>query len=166
MLKQRAGEAAALLTNQINQSQSLTRALAAVVLATNGDAEAFRGAASRDPAIAGGTAVLLKDLDGRYQVIAVAGGDLATGQELNGAAGDAVRRAQATEQFVSTGVFAGAGGERRLGQAWRIEAAEYTNTAVSPASSARSVIRPAPTMALMPAAFRSLIWARASSSVA
>ena len=120
MLKQRAGEAAALLTNQINQSQSLTRALAAVVLATNGDAEAFRGAAGRDPAIADGAAVLLKEMDGRYQVIAAAGRVPAPGYELTGAAGDAVRRAQETEQFVSTGVFTAPGGERRLGQAWRI----------------------------------------------
>jgi diguanylate cyclase (GGDEF)-like protein len=137
MLQQRAGEAAALLTNQINQSQSLTRALAAVVLATNGDADAFRGAAGRDPAIADGAAALLQERDGRYQVIAAAGRGLAAGQELSGAAGDAVRRAQGTDQFVSTGVFAAPGGERRLGQAWRIDAASgsfviYRDSALPP----------------------------------
>ena len=56
MLERRAGEAAALLTNQITQSQASTRALAAVVLATDGDPEIFREAARRDPAIANGTA--------------------------------------------------------------------------------------------------------------
>ena len=41
MLKQRAGEAAALLTNVITQSQASTRALAAVALATDGDPDVF-----------------------------------------------------------------------------------------------------------------------------
>jgi diguanylate cyclase (GGDEF)-like protein len=120
MLQQRAGEAAALLTNQITQSQALTRALAAVVLATDGDAEAFRGAAGRDPTIANGTAALLREVDGRYRIVAAAGPNLTEGQELSGAAGNAVRRARDTEQFVSTGVVTAPGGERRLGQAWRI----------------------------------------------
>jgi diguanylate cyclase (GGDEF)-like protein len=120
MLKQRAGEAAALLTNQITQSQALTRSLAAVVQATDGDADAFRGAAGRDPAVANGAAALLEEVDGRYLIRAAVGPGLAAAGELSGAAGDAVRRARDTDQFVSTGVIAVPGGERRLGQAWRI----------------------------------------------
>ena len=122
MLEQRAGEAAALVTNQITQSQASTRALAAVVLATDGDAEIFRGAAGRDPAIANGAVALVREIDGRYRVVAAEGTGLVAGQELSGAAGDTVRRARDTEQFVNTGVFVTPGGERRLGRALRVNA--------------------------------------------
>ena len=56
LLVQRAGEAAALLTNLVTQSSASTRALAAVARATNDDPQLFAGAADRDPAVAGGTA--------------------------------------------------------------------------------------------------------------
>ena len=123
MLKQRAGEAAALLTNQITQSQASARALAAVVLATEGDAEIFRRAAGRDPAIANGAAALVKEIGGRYRVVTAIGTGLVAGQDLSGAAADAVRRARDTERFVATGVFVTPGGERRLGHALWVDAA-------------------------------------------
>src|SRR5687767_4208970 len=97
MLTQRAGEAAALVTNQITQSQALTRALAAVALATDGDAEIFEEAARRDPALANGAAALLTARDGRYRVVAAVGPGVVAGQELSGPAGVAVSRARATE---------------------------------------------------------------------
>jgi diguanylate cyclase (GGDEF)-like protein len=123
MLKQRAGEAAALLTNQITQSQASARALAAVVLATQGDAEIFRRAADRDPAFANGAAALVKEIDGRYGVVTAIGTGPVAGQDLSGAAADAVRRARDTERAVATGVFVTPGGERRLGHALRVDAA-------------------------------------------
>jgi diguanylate cyclase (GGDEF)-like protein len=123
MLRQRAGEASALLTNLITQSQASTRALAAVVLATDGDADDFRRAAGRDPASATGTTALVREVDGRYRVDAAAGAGLADGQELRGEADDAVRRARATDNFVSTRVVTTPAGARRLGQAPRVDAA-------------------------------------------
>jgi diguanylate cyclase (GGDEF)-like protein len=123
MLKQRAGEAAALLTNLITQSQASTRALVAVVIATNGDGEIFRRAAGRDPALANGAAALVREEDGRYLIVAAEGTGLVAGQELSREASDTVRRARDTEKFVSTGVIATPGGERRLGQALRVDAA-------------------------------------------
>jgi diguanylate cyclase (GGDEF)-like protein len=126
MLKQRAGEAAALLTNLLTQSQASTRALVAVVLATEGDPEVFRGAAGRDPALNNGAAALVREEEGRFRVMAAEGSGLAAGQELSGAASDTVRRARDTEKFVSTGVFTTLSGERRLGQALRVSAAPDT----------------------------------------
>jgi diguanylate cyclase (GGDEF)-like protein len=123
MLEQRAGEAAALLTNLITQSQASTRALVAVVLATDGDGEIFRRAAGRDPALANGAAALVREEDGRYLIVAAEGTGLVAGQELSREASDTVRRARDTEKFVSTGVIATPGGERRLGQALRVDAA-------------------------------------------
>ena len=117
MLEQRAGEAAALFTNQINQSQASTRALAAVVLATGGNAEIFIRAAGHDPALASGTVALVREDDGRYRVVAAAGTGLMAGQELRGLAADAIRRSRGTDKSVST-VFA-KGGERLLGRALR-----------------------------------------------
>jgi len=121
MLRQRAGEAAALLTNLLTQSQASSRSLAAVVLATGGDAEIFRQAAGRDPALAGGAAALVREVDGRYLIVAAEGAGLVAGQELSGAAGATVRRTRDTEKFVHTGVFATPTGERRLGQALRVD---------------------------------------------
>src|SRR6266513_1658477 len=71
MLTQRAGEAAALLTNVITQSQTSTRSLAAVVLATHGDPQIFGETAGRDPTLAkGGAVALVREEDGRYRVVA------------------------------------------------------------------------------------------------
>ena len=137
MLKQRAGEAAALLTNLITQSQASTRSLAAVVLATAGDAEIFRQAAGRDPALANGAVALVRQENGRYRVVAAAGAGLAPGQELDGQADGAVRRARDTEKFVTTGVFTTPAGERRVGQALRVDAAPG-----SPVIYRESVLRP------------------------
>src|SRR4051794_38868244 len=53
LLRQRAGEAAALLTSAVTQSQAATKALAAIVVATADDA-AFLDAAGRDPGVAAG----------------------------------------------------------------------------------------------------------------
>jgi len=123
MLKQRAGEAAALLTNLITQSQASTRALVAVILATDADADVFDEAAGRDPALADGATALVQEADGRNRIVTAVGAGLVTGADLSGAASEAVRRARGTEQFVSTGVFSTAGGERRLGQALRVDGA-------------------------------------------
>jgi len=91
MLQQRAGEAAALLTNLVTQSQASTRSLAAVVLATNGDQKIFQDAAGRDPALADGGAAALVEVDGgRYRIVAAQGNGLTPGQELSGEAGAAV----------------------------------------------------------------------------
>ena len=122
MLRQRAGEAAALLTNLVTQSQASSRALAAVVLATGGDADLFRRAAGRDPALANGAAALVREVDGRYRIVAAEGNGLVAGQELSGAADATVRRARDTEKFVYTGVFVTPTGERRLGHALRADA--------------------------------------------
>lgn len=123
MLQQRAGEAAALLTNLVTQSQASTRALAAVVLATDGDPEIFRRAVERDPALANGVAALVREENGLSRVVAAEGRGLTAGEQLSGVAGDTVRRARETETFVSSGVFATPAGQRRLGQALRIDAA-------------------------------------------
>jgi diguanylate cyclase (GGDEF)-like protein len=144
MLTQRAGEAAALVTNQITQSQASTRALAAVALATDGDAEIFEEAARRDPALANGAVALLTARDGRYRVVAAVGPDLVAGQELSGPAGVAVSRARDTEKFVSTGIFTAADGQRRLGQAWRIDTAPdsfiiYRNSVLPPPGQRRQL---------------------------
>src|SRR5262245_8573912 len=59
MLRQRAGEAAAMLTNAITQSQTSTRSLAAVVLATHADPAVFVETARRDQTLSNGGAVAL-----------------------------------------------------------------------------------------------------------
>src|SRR5579884_1880006 len=51
LLTQRAGEAAALITNLMNQSQASSRSLAAVVAATHGDPAAFDSTAKGDPTV-------------------------------------------------------------------------------------------------------------------
>ncbi|HEX6380415.1 MAG TPA: EAL domain-containing protein [Acidimicrobiia bacterium] len=142
MLEQRAGEAAALFTNQINQSQASTRALAAVVLATGGNAEIFIRAAGHDPALASGTVALVREDDGRYRVVAAAGTGLMAGQELRGLAADAIRRSRGTDKSVST-VFA-KGGERLLGRALRVDAAPdslviYRETVIPPPGQRRKL---------------------------
>ena len=121
MLEQRAAEAAALFTNQINQSQASTRALAAVVLATGGNAEIFVRAAGHDPTLASETVALVREDDGRHRVVTATGTGLTAGQELSGLADEAVRRARGTEKSVNTGVFA-QGGERRIGHVLRVDA--------------------------------------------
>ena len=124
MLRQRAGEAAALLTNLVTQSQASTKSLVAVVLATNGDPKTFREAAGRDPALSNGGAAALVAADGSgVRVLAAQGKGLAPGQELSDEAAAAVGRASATDSFVNTRVMAGPDGERRIGQAMRVDAA-------------------------------------------
>ena len=124
MLRQRAGEAAALLTNLVTQSQASTKSLVAVALATNGNPKIFQEAAGRDPALAGGGAAALVEADGgRSRVVAAQGKALAPGQELSGEAGAAVVRARTTDTFVNTRVMVGPDGERRIGQAMRVDAA-------------------------------------------
>ncbi|HEV7864593.1 MAG TPA: EAL domain-containing protein, partial [Acidimicrobiia bacterium] len=145
LLTQRAGEAAALLTNVVNQSQASTKALAAVVLATHGDVEVFGGAAGRDPAIASGSSAvaMVREEDGRYRVVAAQGPGLAPGQELTGEAAAVVGRARNSDGFFNTPVFAsgsslsGVGGERRIGAAVRADAAPD-----SPVIYRESIIRP------------------------
>jgi len=138
MLQQRAGEAAALLTNLVTQSQASTRSLAAVVLATNGDPKIFQEAAGRDPALANGGAAALVEVDGeRYRIVAAQGNGLAPGQALSGEAGAAVGQARTTDGFVNTRVITGPGGERRLGQAMRVDAAPD-----SPVIYRESMLRP------------------------
>ena len=125
MLVQRAGEAAALLTNLITQSQTSAKSLAAVALATGGDAGVFTRTASRDPAVANGNnavALVGPESDG-LRVLAAQGPGLAPGQELSAEAAEAVRRARTTDELVSTPVFlSGPAGERRLGWALRVDA--------------------------------------------
>jgi len=124
MLRQRAGEAAALFTNLITQSQASTRSLAAVALATNADPEIFQDAAGRDPALAtGGAAALVAADGGRYRIVAAQGPGFVPGQELGGEAAVAAGRARTTDTFVNTHVITGADGARRIGQAMRLDAA-------------------------------------------
>ena len=122
MLEQRAGEAAALLGNLTTQSQSHAMALAAVALATDNDPGRFAGAASRDTALANGGAVaLVREVEGRFEVVAAQGPGLTAGQELTGPAAAVVARARTTDLYVHTPVFrAGPDGERRLGGALRV----------------------------------------------
>ncbi|HEV8625464.1 MAG TPA: hypothetical protein VG034_13475, partial [Acidimicrobiia bacterium] len=123
MLRQRAGEAAALLTNLVTQSQASTRSLVAVVLATHGDPQIFQEAAGRDAALSnGGVAALVEEDGGQYRVVAAQGNGLAPGQELSGEAGAAVGRARTTDTFVNTRVMAAPDGARRVGQALRVDA--------------------------------------------
>ncbi len=146
MLVQRAGEAAALLSNLVTQSQVSTESLAAVALATNGDPAVFTGAAGRDPAVASGTglAALVRPDNDRYRVVAVQGPGLTAGQELSGEAAVAVRRAQASDELVSTPVFiTGDAAQRRLGWALRIDAPSspvvYRETILRPPGVRRQV---------------------------
>jgi diguanylate cyclase (GGDEF)-like protein len=140
MLMQRAGEAAALLTNTIQQSQSSARALAAVVLATDADPLIFNDAATRDPALAqGGGVALVREDDGRFRVVTALGPGFAAGQELTGAVAAALARARDANEHIYTPVMPGpdAAGDRRLGGALRVDAA-----ADSPFIYRESVLRP------------------------
>jgi diguanylate cyclase (GGDEF)-like protein len=140
MLVQRAGEAAAVLTNTITQGQSAARALAAVALATNGDPQVFDGAAARDAALANGGAVaLVREDNGRFRVVAARGTGLTVGQELSGGdAAAAVARARGTDQYIYTPILmAGPAGDRRLGGALRVD-----TTPDSPVIYRESVLRP------------------------
>src|SRR2546426_1211428 len=120
LLRQRAGEAAALLTNLVNQVQTSTRSLATVALATDGDPAAFSRAAGRDPGTTSGNGVaaLIEEQSGHFRVIAAEGKGLAPGQELAGEAAGAARRARGSDRLVTTAVFP-AGKERRAGRAPR-----------------------------------------------
>ncbi|MDQ1490075.1 MAG: hypothetical protein QOJ23_2589 [Actinomycetota bacterium] len=125
LLTQRAGEAAALLTNQVTQSQAATRALAAVALATHGDRAVFAAAADRDPTVvrgAGAVALVEEDAGRSPRVVAARGPGLVAGQELSAEAMAAVRRAHEVDGIVMTGLFADPGGQRRLGSAMRLAA--------------------------------------------
>ncbi|HYH52356.1 MAG TPA: EAL domain-containing protein [Acidimicrobiia bacterium] len=139
MLAQRAGEAAALLTNTIQQSQSSARSLAAVVLATNADPMVFNDAATRDPVLAqGGAVALVREENGRFRVVTTLGPGLSAGQELTGHTAAALARARDTGQHVYTPVVGpDAAGERRLGGALRADAG-----ADSPFIYRESVLRP------------------------
>jgi len=122
LLTQRAGEAGALLNNLMTQSQASTRSLAAVVVATHGDPAAFNGTASQDPIVAkaqGSVALVRPEGDG-YRVVTADGPGLAAGQELTGAAADAVRRTGDGGGFTTSPVFTtGPDGQRRVGSALR-----------------------------------------------
>ena len=138
LLRQRAGEAAALLTNLINQAQTSARSLATVAQATDGDPAAFSRAAGRDASVSSGNGVaaLVGEQAGRFQVIAAEGKGVAPGQELSGPAADVVRRARGTDGFVTTPVFS-SGAERRVGFALRVDGKPG-----SPLIYKESVIRP------------------------
>jgi diguanylate cyclase (GGDEF)-like protein/PAS domain S-box-containing protein len=120
LLGQRAGEAAALLTNLTSQSQASTRSLAAVAAATHGDPAAFEGTAAQDPTVAKGqvgAALVRPDADG-YRVVAAVGPGPAAGRELAGPAADIVRRAATGGAFTTSPIFtAGPDGQRRIGSA-------------------------------------------------
>ncbi|MCA1843428.1 MAG: hypothetical protein LC792_09640, partial [Actinobacteria bacterium] len=140
MLDQRATESAALLTNVMTQSQTSTRSLAAVVLATHADPTVFGETARRDQMLASGGAVaLVEAADGRDRVVVAEGTGLAAGQELSGEAAAAVERARGTDKYVSTRVYTGPGaaGERRIGGALRVDAEPG-----SPVIYRESVLRP------------------------
>jgi len=140
MLKQRAAEAGSMLTNVITQSQTSTRSLAAVVLATHADPGVFAQTARRDPALATGTAVALvqESEGGRFRVVAAEGTGLTAGQELSGEAANTVARARQTDKYVNTPVIAGGpDGSRRIGGALRVDAAPG-----SPVIYRESVLRP------------------------
>jgi diguanylate cyclase (GGDEF)-like protein len=138
MLEQRAGEAAALLGNQTTQAQSQALALAAVALATDNDPGRFSGAAARDSILANGGAVaLVREVDGRFEVVAARGPGLTAGQELAGPAAAVVARARTTDAYVHTPVFRTGPDERRLGAALRV-----ADTPDSPVIYRESVLRP------------------------
>jgi diguanylate cyclase (GGDEF)-like protein len=125
MLRQRAGEAAAMLANVVNQGKSSAQSLAAVVLATDADPQVFTEAAARDSALAtGGVVALVREQNGRFLVVAAQGPGLAAGQDLSGAAARAAARARDTGQLVYTPiVIDGPSGQRRLGSALRVDEA-------------------------------------------
>jgi diguanylate cyclase (GGDEF)-like protein/PAS domain S-box-containing protein len=147
LLVQRAGEAAALLTNLTNQAQATTKSLVAVALATHGEPEAFTVAAGRDPAVASGSggAALVREEAGRYRVVAASGAGPTPGQELSGEAATVVGRARHGDQFVTTPVFAsGAVGERRIGFALRVDGTPdspviYRETTIRPPGERRQI---------------------------
>ena len=152
MLEQRAGEASALLMNLLTQSQSSAQALAAVALATDNDEQKFVGAATRDTVVANGGAVaLVREVHGRFVVVAAQGAGLAAGQELTGAAATAVARARTTDGYVHTPVFrtGGPAGERRLGGALRVadtpdSTVIYRESVLSPPGQRRQITSTAP----------------------
>jgi diguanylate cyclase (GGDEF)-like protein/PAS domain S-box-containing protein len=122
LLSQRAGEAAALLTNVMTQSQASARSLAAVAAATSGDPAAFAGTAGQDPTVAKGQVgvALVRPDAGGYRVVTGLGPGPAAGQELTGPAADAVRRAEDGGNFTTSPVFTvGPDGQRRIGSALR-----------------------------------------------
>ncbi|HEV7535551.1 MAG TPA: hypothetical protein VGP90_07950, partial [Acidimicrobiia bacterium] len=124
LLTQRAGEAAALFTNQITQSQAATRSLAAVALATHADPDVFGAAADRDPTVVrgAGAVALVREDAGRYRVVAARGPGLAPGQQPSVEATAVIRRARDVDGLVNTRVFAGPAGDRRIGSAMRVDA--------------------------------------------
>jgi diguanylate cyclase (GGDEF)-like protein len=151
MLEQRAGEAAALLGNQTTQAQSQALALAAVALATDNDPARFSGAAARDTVLANGGAVaLVREAQGRFEVVAAQGPGLIAGQELAGPAAAVVARARTTDVYVHTPVFrTGPDGERRLGGALRVAATPdtpliYRETVLRPPGQRRQITSTAP----------------------
>ncbi|MEW6471799.1 MAG: EAL domain-containing protein [Actinomycetota bacterium] len=138
MLERRAAEAAALLTNVVDQAQTGAQSVAAVAAATDGDPEAFNGAAARDSILAtGGAAALVREVNGRYRVVAARGVGLRVGQELSGEAAAAVARARGTDADVHTPVVDTPAGERRIGGARRVDAAPD-----SPVVYRETVLRP------------------------
>ncbi|HVW35193.1 MAG TPA: PAS domain S-box protein, partial [Acidimicrobiia bacterium] len=126
LLKQRAGEAAALLGNVLTQSEASIRSLAAVTSATDGGADAFTAAADRDPAFGRPNvtvALVQPSADGndRFRVTATHGSGLTAGQLLDGPAATLAARALGSDGVVTSPVFAtAADGTRRLASALRV----------------------------------------------
>jgi diguanylate cyclase (GGDEF)-like protein len=116
LLNQRAGEAAALLTNLMGSVQTSVKALATVVQATNEDPAAYlRVAGGARPGL---DVAMVKETDGRFRVVAAKGGSLGPDTELPPEAVDVLRRARTGPDLVASPVF-GAGDQRRIGFALR-----------------------------------------------
>ena len=116
LLKQRAGEAAALLSNLMGSVQTTVKALATVVEATNEDPAAYQR-------VAGGArpnldVAMVKETDGRFRVVTAKGGALNPDTEFSPEAVEALHRARTSPDLVATPVFR-VGDQRRLGFALR-----------------------------------------------
>jgi diguanylate cyclase (GGDEF)-like protein len=116
LLKQRAGEAAALLTNLMGSVQTSVKALATVVQATNEDPAAYLRVA--DGARPGLEVAMVKETDGRFRVVAAKGGGLGPDTEFPPEIVDVLRRARTSPDLVTSPVFRSRD-QRRVGFALR-----------------------------------------------
>jgi diguanylate cyclase (GGDEF)-like protein len=116
LLRQRAAEAAALLTNLMGSVETSVKALAAVVQATNEDPGAYlRVAGGARPNL---DVAMVKETDGRFRVEVAKGGRLGPDTEFSPEAVEALHSARTSPDLVASTVFR-TGDERRLGFALR-----------------------------------------------
>ena len=118
LLKQRAGEAAALLTNLMGSVQTTVKALATVVQATNEDPAAYQRAAGGANPRGSLDVAMVKETGGRFRVVASKGAALGPETEFPPEVVGALRRARTSPDLVATSVFR-VGDQRRVGFALR-----------------------------------------------